>query len=568
MKSEADAKVYPASITKLLNAYTALKYLRPDSVLTMTWDIRSIVPEDTSLAGIYVGNSLTTENVLRAMLVPSGSDAAHLMAVSAGWVIAGDPSLSAQQAENVFVEEMNRQAQSMGLINTHFTNCDGYPDYYHYTCMADLVTIATACLDTPLIRDTVRCAQTIFSCTDGRSQTVRTTNWLLRPGSAYYCEAARGMKTGTTDAAGACLLSAFEVNGRYVLIGVFQCANTNARYANALTLFNTFFSSQQPDTPPAPTDPTTTPTTAPTTPTTAPTTAPTTVPTTPTTTPTTATAPTTTPTTPSEPSLEGITAQNAFVYNCATGEYLYRKGAEDTPLYPASVTKLFTAYVALQYLELGLQVTPGDILDTVPASSSQIWLSRNSTYTVETLLYGMLLCSGNDAARVLSVEAGRIIAQDDTLSDADAMAVFMAEMNTQAAALGFVNSHFVTPDGYHHSDHYTCMADLVTIGSLCLENSTIRDITSTRSYTPPAPYQGITWENTNWLLNPNSPYHIDTAVGMKTGYTHPAGRCLLSLFDINGTYYLIGTFGCPDPETKYVAHFENTHILYRTYLQN
>lgn len=239
-KSELNAKLYPASITKLMNVYTALKILELDTVITVDAGMMSLVPGDTSKAGFYAGDKMTVYNVILGTLVASGSDAAHILAVSAGRVLADDPDLPAQDAENLFVEEMNRQVEYLGLINTHFVNCDGYTDYYHYTCMADLVTIATHCLNIPTIRDTVCNHKVKMYYADGRYRTFTSTNYLLNPNSSFYRAEAQGMKTGTTNAAGACLLSAFWVNGRYILIGVFQGPTFNSRYQCATKLFDYF----------------------------------------------------------------------------------------------------------------------------------------------------------------------------------------------------------------------------------------------------------------------------------------------------------------------------------------
>lgn len=275
MKSEADAKLYPASITKLMNVYTALKYLNKDSIVTVDEGMLSIVPGDTSKAGLYKGERLTVENLIKGVLIASGSDAAHILAVFAGRIISGDYNLPAQEAEDVFVAEMNNQAATLGLVNTHFVNCDGYTDYYHYTCMADLTTIASICLDTPLIRDTVSQSQVKMNFVNGKYRTVITTNKLISKNSAYYRKEACGMKTGTTDAAGACLLSVFQVDGRYMIIGVFGCPTYNSRYNNALKLFDIFKSYTPPITETGPEGPTTGTTSEPTEDTTVPTEPPT-----------------------------------------------------------------------------------------------------------------------------------------------------------------------------------------------------------------------------------------------------------------------------------------------------
>ncbi len=247
MKGEADSKLYPASITKLMNAYTAVQIFDVDDILTMDQGICEITPFDTSLAGIYAGNQMTFLTALQAMLIPSGSDAAHLIAVSGGRILAEDPYLDAQAAEDVFVAEMNRQADLLGLVNTHFVHADGYPDYNHYTCMADLTIIAAACLDTPLIRDTVKMSSMTLHLTSHPDKETRiSTNLMLRPTSRYYHPEACGMKTGTTEDAGNCLLGAFRVDGRYVLIGVFNAPSNSARYDNATSLFQVFCGNGEP----------------------------------------------------------------------------------------------------------------------------------------------------------------------------------------------------------------------------------------------------------------------------------------------------------------------------------
>jgi D-alanyl-D-alanine carboxypeptidase (penicillin-binding protein 5/6) len=148
-----------------------------------------------------------------------------------------------------------------------------------------------------------------------------------------------------------------------------------------------------------------------------------------------------------------FTAHHAFVYDNTNATNIYTLGSMDDRIYPASITKLLTSLVALQHLSPDTKVTVGSALYTVPADSSRAFLQMGDVLTVEQLIYGMLLPSGNDAARVLAAAAGKAIQNDPNLSDVDAIAAFVAEMNVQAAALGMTGSHFVTPDGWHTSDH-------------------------------------------------------------------------------------------------------------------
>ena len=314
---------------------------------------------------------------------------------------------------------------------------------------------------------------------------------------------------------------------------------------------------------PSSTAPSTCPTTAETTPTTVETTPVATVP------PTTAPAATEPSTQPTFPCPDDLTASHAFLYRCSDEDFLFLKGSMYDRIYPASITKLFTAYVALQHLEPEQEITVGNAIDTVPPDSSLAFLSVGDVLTVEDLIHGMLLPSGGDAARVIAAEVGRVIFRKGDISDPDAIAVFIEEMNRQAVAVGMTGTHYVTPDGFHDPDHYTTMTDLLLLAKISLDQPLIRRVASTTEYTVTLAGRSATWRNTNLLLHPSSPhpeFYRETAIGLKTGFTIPAGRCLLSAFIIDGETVLAGVFGCPDPNWGFIAQFENICCLYDTYL--
>ena len=295
---------------------------------------------------------------------------------------------------------------------------------------------------------------------------------------------------------------------------------------------------------------------------------PTTVP--PTTVPPTTVPPTTEPATqPTFPPEQILTASHAFIYRCSDESYLFLKGTMNDRIYPASITKLFTAYVALQYLESDRQITVGDAIYTVPPDSSLAFIAIGEVFTTEQLIHGMLLPSGGDAARVIAAEVGRVISGRTDISDADAIALCIEEMNRQAGVLGMTGSHFVTPDGFHDPDHYTTMADLLILTKLCLDHPLIRQVVATREYPITLSGRDTSWRNTNMLLHPASQhpeFYRETAIGLKTGFTGAAGRCLLSAFIIDNEIIYAGVFGCPDPNWGFIAQFENICYLYDTYL--
>jgi len=241
---------------------------------------------------------------------------------------------------------------------------------------------------------------------------------------------------------------------------------------------------------------------------------------------------------------QNMEARHLFVYDTNTDQILYSKTVGNGKLFPASITKLFSTYVALQYLDPNTIITAGDELDLVHEGSSIAYISKGSQLRVKMIVEGMMLPSGNDAAIVLAAAAGRVIAQDETLAAADAVATFVDEMNRQADALRFEKTHFSNPDGWHTGSHYTCLNDLARIASLALENETIRRYM--RLATDETNFlsgQYVIWENTNLLLHRDAGFYRSDAIGMKTGYTRPAGYSLMSAFTFDEGEIVIGLFG-------------------------
>lgn len=247
-----------------------------------------------------------------------------------------------------------------------------------------------------------------------------------------------------------------------------------------------------------------------------------------------------------------ITAKQYFVYDCDANAFTTISGQATDKIYPASITKLFTAYVAMQYLQPDTQLTAAGALDLVGPNSSVAQIEKGNVLTTAMLVKGLLLPSGNDAAYILAEEVGKIIKNDRTLTTRAAVAVFVEEMNRQAQALGMTGTHFTNPDGYHNDDHYTNYNDLVTLSKLSLKDDTIMAGAkiSSELMTFVSGEQKL-WKNTNELVNEQSEYYCPYAIGMKTGQTPRAGCCLLSAFDVKGKTYVIGVFGSPEEDGRF-----------------
>jgi D-alanyl-D-alanine carboxypeptidase (penicillin-binding protein 5/6) len=258
-----------------------------------------------------------------------------------------------------------------------------------------------------------------------------------------------------------------------------------------------------------------------------------------------------------------LVAKQYFVY--ADGDFATISGSRTERIYPASVTKLFTAYVALQYLDEDDTIVVGDALTMVVPGSSVAGLKKGDSITVGKLVEAMLLPSGNDAAYALAAEVGRMIAGDNSLHVSLAAQKFVERMNQIAAEEGMTGTNFANPDGIHKDSHYTTPEDLVKMATLALQEEAILRYAAVSA--DPEPFgagdgrEG--WKNTNALVDKTSVYYCPIAIGLKTGQTPAAGSCLLSAFRYNDTTVIIGVFGCPKEDDR----FQDTLQLLNDLLQ-
>lgn len=262
-----------------------------------------------------------------------------------------------------------------------------------------------------------------------------------------------------------------------------------------------------------------------------------------------------------------ITAKQYFVYDVDAKEFVTISGAPEDTIYPASVTKLFTCYVALQFLDAEQVITVGEELSKVVAGSSVASLRQGDQLKVSDLVAAMLLPSGNDAAYVLAANVGKTMEPDGDLDTR--VSAFMKEMNRQAKEVGMTGANFANPDGIHRENHYMTFSDLAVLGTLSVNNPTILEcagisrmevafVEEGAAVGDDTRENGVKWKNTNAIIDPESEYYCPYATGLKTGQTPYAGSCLLSSFACGGKTYVVGVFGCPDTE----ARFQDTLQLF------
>jgi D-alanyl-D-alanine carboxypeptidase (penicillin-binding protein 5/6) len=200
----------------------------------------------------------------------------------------------------------------------------------------------------------------------------------------------------------------------------------------------------------------------------------------------------------------------AILVNMEDGRVLYEKKA-DARRAIASTTKIMTGTVALESLPLDRIVTASK--HATEAGESEIWLVPGEKLSVEDMLYGLLIKSGNDAAVALAE------------ASAGSEKAFVARMNAKAAKLGMKNTHFSDPHGLDRADHYSSARDMSILGRYAMQNKTFRTIVGTAKTTIPWP--GHTYDRT--LKNHNTLVgKVPYVTGIKTGYTGKAGFCLVA----------------------------------------
>lgn len=260
---------------------------------------------------------------------------------------------------------------------------------------------------------------------------------------------------------------------------------------------------------------------------------------------------TVTVTTTTVPKINSPQCRSAAVYSMETEEMMYADNI-DARTAPASLTKLLTASVALKYVDPKMVCTVGTEQYFVQPYSSLSYIDLGNQLTMNDLITGMLMASGNDAAYTIAVSTAREVSGNEYMEDSEAIEYFCKLMNDLAKEIGMKNSHFTTPDGWDENDQYTTAADLIKLAEYAIKDPTIQQIVSTHEkdvvFETGEP---VTWTNSNLLIDPYSDYFCQNAVGMKTGTTLDAGNSLIAAFVKGGKKYITVVEGCDTDEDRY-----------------
>lgn len=265
-----------------------------------------------------------------------------------------------------------------------------------------------------------------------------------------------------------------------------------------------------------------------------------------------------------EPLQVEVSAQAAILMNAETGAVLYAKEAE-TVAFPASITKIATAAFFLEEKRMDLQS-----LTTISAEAvrlkggkksppyafggdgSSMGLLRGEQLSLEALLHGLLLVSGNDAANAIAEAASGSIPR------------FMEELNAYLERLGCKNTHFVNPHGYHHPEHQTTALDMALVARRALQIPALCEVVKKTKYLKPKTNRQPASElkQTNSLVKKGK-YFYSKALGMKTGYHSAAQNTLIAAASDQGRLLVAVLLGAPTSGQR----FEDAKRLFEAAFQ-
>lgn len=204
-----------------------------------------------------------------------------------------------------------------------------------------------------------------------------------------------------------------------------------------------------------------------------------------------------------------VEASSSYVVIDAKSGRMLEGSDEQTELPIASLTKVWTALTVLDAANLDEEITISE--KAASQEGSSLYLKAGEVWTVESLLYGLLLQSGNDAAYALAEHTGGSIEG------------FVQMMNEKIQMAGMEHAHFTNPSGLHHDNHYASAMDMANMLRLAIQNEDFQKIASAKTYRPKE--RNVVWKNKHKLLQ-----YSDTAIAGKTGFTKRAGRTLVTYF--------------------------------------
>ncbi|MBR3249643.1 MAG: D-alanyl-D-alanine carboxypeptidase [Clostridia bacterium] len=223
---------YPASVTKILTAILTIEKCDLEEIATVSQSAISNIPSGYVIAPLYEGEQIKIKDLLYALMLKSANDAAYVLAEHVGGSVNG------------FSEMMNNKAKEIGCKNTHFVNPNGIHNLEHYTTAYDLYLITNYAMKNETFSKIVSTYQYTLPATNKYSYSNRimeNTNNFINPNSAYYNQNVKGVKTGTTDQAGNCLITDSADSGLEFITVVLGAETSNSKFSETRKMINYAF---------------------------------------------------------------------------------------------------------------------------------------------------------------------------------------------------------------------------------------------------------------------------------------------------------------------------------------
>lgn len=227
---------YPASVTKILTAILTLENCELTDTVTVSKTAISNIPSGYVIAPLFVGEQMSVEDLLYALMLKSANDAAYVLAEHVGGSVEG------------FSEMMNKKAEELGCKNTHFVNPNGIHNSNHYTTAYDMYLISRYAMKNEEFVKIVSTYQHTLSATNKYSKNdriMKNTNSFVNPSSRYYDENVKGIKTGTTLQAGNCLITNISKNGFDVITVILGARTSESKFSETKKMMDYVFNNYE-----------------------------------------------------------------------------------------------------------------------------------------------------------------------------------------------------------------------------------------------------------------------------------------------------------------------------------
>ena len=248
-----------------------------------------------------------------------------------------------------------------------------------------------------------------------------------------------------------------------------------------------------------------------------------------------------------------IYSSGSVLMDASTGKVLIQKDM-NKQLYPASTTKILTAIIAIEKLDLSSTLTASrSAVMSIPSGYSNAGIKVGESLNVNDLLEMFLIHSANEVGYIFAEEISGNIEN------------FANLMNQKATELGCINTHFTNPSGIHDINHYSTAYDMALISRYCMKNETFRNIVNKKSCkfsaTDLYPEERY-FKNTNSLLDPSNRYYYEYAIGIKTGFTTQAKNCLIAGAQKNGIELIAVMLGAEATENGQSGRYIDAKNLF------